>query len=374
MARESMSAGTRCRRSTWLWWRGIGSLGRRRGGRRVRGWGRRRRVGRDDAATTGRGGSVRARARTICGLPGKKIAAIGRAATGRADLGYVTYLKGKAGINRASTQLHERRDQSRLEEALKAGALASVHELVAMANGATCFRGALRRAAAIQRPRPLQAQVRAPDAAAGGDGEGASPARLDLATFTRCAVYSAAPRDADPFQPGRPALCSGRRRRDRDGQSCRAYGTRDHGHHFAVWPHRRANAAARDVRSKSVVETSSELGKEAERKLLAEDTAGKSEPALSPGEGELDIVDKAFGRQPAVLVRGDEAGTGAALGLLSEHFPNLWETGKEHESARRDPLRPASLLFPAISGGAGCVWAVPPRAVGRRGEAIRPRA
>ena len=76
-------------------------------------------------------------------------------------------------------------------------------------------------------------------------------------------------------------------------------------------------------------------GKEAERKFLEEDTASKSEPALAPGEGELRVVDKAFGRQPAVLVRGDEAGAEAALGLLSEHFPELWEIGKEHASRSR---------------------------------------
>src|SRR5260370_32505833 len=51
-----------------------------------------------------------------------------------------------------------------------------------------------------------------------------------------------------------------------------------------------SDAATRDVRSKSVVETSSELGREAERKLLEEDTAGKNEPALSAGEGEVHLV------------------------------------------------------------------------------------
>ena len=41
------------------------------------------------------------------------------------------------------------------------------------------------------------------------------------------------------------------------------------------------------------------------------------------------MVDKAFGRQPAVLIRGDES---AALGLLTDHFPNLWEAGKQYLS------------------------------------------
>ena len=47
------------------------------------------------------------------------------------------------------------------------------------------------------------------------------------------------------------------------------------------------------------------------------------------GVGELRVVDQAFGRQPAVLVRGNES---AALGLLTDHFPNLWETGKQYLS------------------------------------------
>ncbi len=53
---------------------------------------------------------------------------------------------------------------------------------------------------------------------------------------------------------------------------------------------------------------------------------------MPPGEGELRIVDRAFGRQPAVLVRGDEAGEAAAISLASNHFPNLWEPGKQHMS------------------------------------------
>ena len=85
------------------------------------------------------------------------------------------------------------------------------------------------------------------------------------------------------------------------------------------------NANARDVRAKAVVTESSDLGKEAARKLREEDPAAES----TPGAGELRVVDKAFGRQPAVLVRGDEA---AALGLLTDHFPNLWEAGKQYLS------------------------------------------
>jgi hypothetical protein len=83
----------------------------------------------------------------------------------------------------------------------------------------------------------------------------------------------------------------------------------------------------KDVRTKSVVVEGSDLAKEAARRLHDEDSTAR-EP-LAAGEGELRIVDKALGRQSAVLVSGDRT---AALGLLSDHFPNLWEPGKQYLS------------------------------------------
>jgi hypothetical protein len=52
-------------------------------------------------------------------------------------------------------------------------------------------------------------------------------------------------------------------------------------------------------------------------------------PALKAGEGELDAVDRAFGTNPALLVRGDAAGSAAALSYASEHLPYLWEPAKK---------------------------------------------
>jgi hypothetical protein len=57
---------------------------------------------------------------------------------------------------------------------------------------------------------------------------------------------------------------------------------------------------------------------------------GASElPVLKPGEGELHVVDRAFGANPALLVRGDTAGTAAALDYASQHLPYLWESSKK---------------------------------------------
>src|SRR5260221_8713205 len=53
-------------------------------------------------------------------------------------------------------------------------------------------------------------------------------------------------------------------------------------------------AAPRDVRSKAVVDSTSAVGAEAERKLREEDTASKAGAPLWPGEGEPSVVAKAF--------------------------------------------------------------------------------
>jgi hypothetical protein len=52
-------------------------------------------------------------------------------------------------------------------------------------------------------------------------------------------------------------------------------------------------------------------------------------PPLKPGEGELQVVDRAFGANPALLIRGDSAGTTAALDYASQRLPYLWEPSKK---------------------------------------------
>ena len=87
------------------------------------------------------------------------------------------------------------------------------------------------------------------------------------------------------------------------------------------------------VRLQAVVAGESALSVEVGKKLLASDSAAaQSETALGAGQGELRIVDDAFGRRAAVWVRGDDTGSAAALGLLAGHLPNLWEPGKQYLS------------------------------------------
>jgi hypothetical protein len=56
---------------------------------------------------------------------------------------------------------------------------------------------------------------------------------------------------------------------------------------------------------------------------------GSELPPLKPGEGELRVVDRAFGANPALLVRGNATGTIAALDYASQHLPYLWEPSKK---------------------------------------------
>src|SRR5208282_3153221 len=84
------------------------------------------------------------------------------------------------------------------------------------------------------------------------------------------------------------------------------------------------SAAAREVRTHALLAGGFTLARDAERKMRSQDTAGgESETPLSAGEGEIRIVDDAFGRRSAVLALGDERGQAAAIGVLSDRFPNL---------------------------------------------------
>jgi hypothetical protein len=52
-------------------------------------------------------------------------------------------------------------------------------------------------------------------------------------------------------------------------------------------------------------------------------------PVLKVGDGELRVVDRVFGKNPALLVRGDAAGSSAALEYAAGHLPFLWEPSKK---------------------------------------------
>jgi hypothetical protein len=70
-------------------------------------------------------------------------------------------------------------------------------------------------------------------------------------------------------------------------------------------------------------------------KILPGQYVSASSDQLNPlkaGEGELRVVDRAFGNNPALLVRGDGKGEAAAIDYASEHLPYLWQPAKKYAS------------------------------------------
>jgi len=258
----------------------------------------------DDAGLTAAADAYSARAPYIWRVNGEKLSAIARAAG--AELVGVTYQHGKAGIHRAF--LRGRPTQEALDAALAKPEFAAVHQLVVI-DGPTATN-----------PKPEVAQPATPatpapaaDAPAGAAGPNA-PARLDLATlFTSRGLFGASGRipvpgssNAHLFVPAGEAgvamaNLAARMGLETTGITLPIASPAD-------------TAAARDVRAPAVLAGASPLAQEAERKLRANDTAAaQAETDLSPGEGELRIVDDAFTRRPAVLTRGDDIGSAAAM-------------------------------------------------------------
>jgi hypothetical protein len=285
-------------------------------------------AGDGDAGLSAAAEAYAARAPYIWRVNGEKLSVIAEAVGGGVELHAVTYLHGKAGIHRAF--LRGTATQEALDAALAKPELASVHQLIVL-GGPTATN-----------PKPEAAQPAAgagaaapaaPTDAAGAAANANAPARLDLATlFTSRGLFGASGRipvpgssNAHLFVPAGAAgvamaNLAARMGLETTGITLPIASPAD-------------TAAARDVRAPAVLAGQSPLAQEAERKLRANDTAAaQSETDLAPGEGELRIVDDAFTRRPAVLARGDDHGSAAALGVLADRFPNLWEQGKQYLS------------------------------------------
>jgi len=267
-------------------------------------------------------------------VPGDKLAAIAEAVRAASSLSNielvgVTYLKGKADIHRAYLRGPATITVAMLTSALGQPALSAVHELVVLG-------GAQNVSAVSTQPDPVappQPAATAANAAAADPAAAAAPTRLDLATlYTTRGLFTGTPRMPVPSTLNGhlyvPAGAAG----SRDGESRRAPGRRDD--RIALPLATPINTATvRDVRTQAVIAGDTALAKEVEKKLMTSDSvAAQSETPLSPGEGELRVVDDAFGRRAAVWTRGDDSGSAAALDLLSAHFPNLWEQGKQYLS------------------------------------------
>jgi hypothetical protein len=264
-------------------------------------------TGANDAGLLAAADAYAARAPYQWRVPGKKLSDIGP------NLAGITYIRGKAGVHRA---FFRRGDQ--VTEAP---------------------------ASAIE-PAPAQAAGggggASTGAAVGGGGAGAGGAaadaaggatRLDLATlYTSRGLFGAAGRIPLPASSNShlyvPAGAAGIAMANLAARM----GLETTGITLPIASPAGA-ATVREMRSQSVIAGDSAIAQEAEKKLRADDTAfAEAETPLAPGEGELRIVDNAFGRRAAVLARGDDRGQAAATSALADRFPNLWEQGKQHLS------------------------------------------
>jgi hypothetical protein len=265
-------------------------------------------LGHDDAGLLAAAEAFASRAPFLWRPSGDRLSAIPVEGT---QLAGITYLRGKNGINRAI--LSGAATTAALEAALATPKLALVHELIA---GSVTATNAKALPAATAEPVTAAAAAPAPDAEGG-------PARLDLATlYTMRGLFRGTPRmpipsnlDAQLYVPEGAAGIAMANLAARMGLETTGITLP-----LAVPS---TTAAVKDVKGKSVIVGDSALGQEAAKKLHEEDSVATDLPA---GTGELRIVDKAFGRNPAVLVRGDVP---AALSMLSDHFPNIWEPGKQ---------------------------------------------
>ncbi len=271
-----------------------------------------------------------ARAPFIWRPAGQKLTALAQVCGTGGQLTGVTYLKGKAGVQRAFLACPGAVTQEQLDAALKTPVLAGVHQVIAGAATAT----SAHELPAMPAGNAGAGAGAAGEAAtaAGGDAENAAPARLDLATlYTMHGLFRGTPRmpipsnlDSHLYVPAGAAGVAMANLAARMGLETTGI--------TLPLATPAAGATAKEVRTKSVLDTSSPIGQEAERKFLEEDTASHNEPGLTEGEGEVRVVDKAFGKQPAVLVRGSGTGSEAAITALANHFPNLWEPGKQFAS------------------------------------------
>ncbi|HLJ50645.1 MAG TPA: M14 family metallopeptidase [Bryobacteraceae bacterium] len=308
-------------------------------------------IGRDDTGLLAAADAFSARAPFAWKVPGERLASIeeivDQAVPGvGAKLSAITYSKGKAGIRRAILEARGDVTKTSLDDVLRSARLTNIHELVVSVRGADI--------SAISE-KPLAALPVAPAGTPTAENPAADAEaptqRLDLATlYTMRGLFRGTPRmpipsnlDAQLYVPaGAEGIAM--------ANLAARMGLETTGLTLPLAMPASA-AAVKDARTKAVIAGNSALATEAAKKMREQDTAFTEQPPLAPGDGELNIVDKAFGRQSAVLVRGDSAGETAALAALSTHFPNVWEPGKQHPSL--EEIRYDLHRFFSLRSGAG---------------------
>jgi hypothetical protein len=334
-------------------------------------------VGADDAGLEAVADAYSARAPYQWKVPGDKFLAIADAvnlaghASGSILKGLI-YAHGEQGIHRVILQANFAVTAEQLASAFDGGHLAAVREIVVL-NGATSVMAS--------NPKPLApmaspatnattataSDVGAPGnaaesgagGAAGGDASGAGGAgaatpatKLDLATlYTSRGLFTGSARMPVPSSSDAHLYISAGESGVAMANFAARMGMEATGITLPI-ASPAAEASVRQVRSQAVIAGDSALAQEVERKLRAGDTvAAQAETPLAAGAGEVRAVDEAFGRRGAILVRGDDAGAASALELLSGHFPNIWETGKQYASL--EEIRYDLHRFFSLRSGAG---------------------
>ena len=334
-----------------------------------------------DSGLTAAAEAYSARAPYQWKVPGEKLSGITDAvnAAGHGDsakLIELTYVHGEQGIHCAVLSASFSISRADLANVFAGGHLTAVHEVIVTGHGTNV---------SAMNPKPLPAatapaaganaggnagaSANAENPAAGGENAGANvgeagaggaaggaaagaPTKLDLATlFTSHGLFTGSARmpvpsssDAHLYVPAGAAGIAMANLAARMGMEATGI--------TLPIASPAADATPRQVRTQAVIAGDSALAQEAEKKLRAGDTAAEqAEKQLAPGEGELRIVDEAFGRRAAILTRGDEAGSTAALDLVAGHFPNVWEPGKQYLSL--EEIRYDLHRFFSLRSGAG---------------------
>ena len=247
--------------------------------------------------------------------PGEKLAAIAELVANNVTLSGLAYRSGFTGVSRAFLRTDSPISTATLEAALKSARLDQVHELAVTAKDGSSV--------SYANDKPLAAMPPAAPPPATDAAAEATPARLDLATlYTMRGLFRGTPKMPIPSNlDSQLYIPAGKAGMEMANLAARM-GLETTGITLPL-AKPASGVALREVRTKSVIAGENDLTKEALGKLSVQ-------TSLVPGEGELRIVDQAFGRQATVLARGDDAGAAAAVRLLSSHFPNLWEPGKQY--------------------------------------------
>ncbi len=326
-------------------------------------------LGHDDAGLLAASDAYSARCPYIWKVPGDRLSSIGdelnhASPSAKAQLVGVTYVKGKAGIARVFLETAAAISAADLKAALSSSHLAAVHELVIVGRGPDLSAlnskplppiPAIPGAAAIAASATGSTAPTPPPAAGPAnpaETEAATPQPLDLSTlYTSKGLFKGSAKmpipsslDGQLYVPAGATGIAMANLASRMGLESTGL----------TLPLARpaTEVLPKDVRTKAVVSEDSPLSKDALQKLNAEETAGAlAETPLSAGEGELRIVDHAFNKQAAVLIRGDQLGSASALHVLTDRFPNLWETGKQYASL--EELRYDLHRFFSLRSGAG---------------------